>query len=338
MRYYGRNIDPIALWSKYVSFPPNIVLDLEREFLPLVYCPNPEHVNERSPAFQINVRKPYVHCFTQCGISGTYISAIALIESIGQNAARKLILRSSDLAGGGRSPSTNYTRNRRYVGTSKGGSIPSARRDDGRHFVGNFAASPQRARDYLAIRGITDPSIISRFQLGWDEETNRIVIPAFDHVGRLAFLIKRAITESDYPHYLYSEGAEKNALLYGAGQTDLGLVESQGLILVEGSTDVLRLHQHGLTNAVGLLGSSLSKRQAKLVAALRPRRVYTMTDKDVAGIKAIETITYRLRNLPILVCRYPRHVNDPAQFTAKEAHEAIDRAIPHMKFVKTTQR
>ena len=80
MNFHGRNIDPVAFWSSYVEFPTHMGRD--EEFAPLVHCPNPAHDNFRSPAFQVNLRHPLVHCFSDCGISGTYEHAICVVEGI----------------------------------------------------------------------------------------------------------------------------------------------------------------------------------------------------------------------------------------------------------------
>ena len=81
MKFRGRDIDPVAFWSEYVDFPPNMRED-GQEFSPLVHCPNPAHDNFNSPAFQVNLRLPLVHCFSRCGIEGNYEHAVALIHGL----------------------------------------------------------------------------------------------------------------------------------------------------------------------------------------------------------------------------------------------------------------
>src|SRR5262245_52303731 len=79
MKFQGREIDPIRLWSDYVEFPPNVKED--GEFLEKVVCPNPAHGTLKRH-FQINVRRPLVHCFAYCGISGSYEHAICMLEGL----------------------------------------------------------------------------------------------------------------------------------------------------------------------------------------------------------------------------------------------------------------
>src|SRR5688500_16742210 len=77
MNFRGKSIAPIRLRSAYCA-----AVDDEGPFLPLTYCPNPDHDNSRSPAFQINVEQPTVHCFGGCGISGSYEHAICVIHDL----------------------------------------------------------------------------------------------------------------------------------------------------------------------------------------------------------------------------------------------------------------
>src|SRR6187455_2241424 len=79
MNFRGRSIDPIKLWEGYVDFPPKLG---EGAFSPLVLCPNPDHDNTRSPAFQVNLNQPTVHCFSRCGIEGSYEHAICVIHGL----------------------------------------------------------------------------------------------------------------------------------------------------------------------------------------------------------------------------------------------------------------
>jgi DNA primase len=192
---------------------------------------------------------------------------------------------------------------------------------------------PEFGMEYLLSRGISDSSI-SKWELGWDAKERRIVIPVHDSRGRVCLLIRRAVRAKDHPKYLYTEGVARNALLYGTGQIDLGMIRSDGIVLVEGSIDTIFQHQDGYTNTVGILGSKLSEIQAKQIANMRPARVISMFDADGAGISATISASARLRRVPFYVVRFPRGKTDPAELTKKERDRVIDRAIPVSEFRK----
>jgi DNA primase len=315
MRYQGRNIDPVAVWGDYVQFPSNMDAS-EGGFLPLVVCPNPEHTSSKRH-FQVNAEKPLVHCFAGCGISGTYEHAIAMIEDCTHRQARRIILKHSRI---GKSVVRKKTHVRK-----------EARPED----LEYERYLPQVALDYMTSRGFSYTTM-SNWNLGWDANELRIVIPACDSRGRVKLLIKRTVKPRVEPRYLYTKGTEKDRLLFGLDKIDLGLIRSSGIVLVEGSLDVMMCHQHGFRNSGGLLTSKMSEFQARLIAGLRPKRITTMFDADVAGIEATISTRERLPRLPMFVCRFPAGKTDPATLTKEEMERAIARAISFAEFRKLT--
>jgi DNA primase len=317
MKFRGREIDPIALWSSYVDFPHNMVVD--GKFLPLVRCPNPQH-DTLKRHFQINVVDGLVHCFAQCGISGTYTHAISMIEGCDERRAKKLIF---------------GHRTRNSQGNGKREKIEARPASRPTSIVSNDYTKylPSIALEYLSGRGIVSGSIAT-WDLRWDEDEKRIVIPAKDLRGITRFFIKRAVLESQHPKYLYGpEGVSKNSLLFGACQTDPGVIRSDGLILVEGSLDAIRLAQHGYRNVVACLGTGISEIQCRIVSRMRPRRIVAFFDKDTAGLHGVEIAARRLGKYPIAVVRYPAGKSDPAELNRREAETAIERAIPLSRFM-----
>jgi DNA primase len=323
VKFQGRHIDAIALWSQWVEFPANFSLEEDSEFAPLVQCPNPDHNTEKRH-FQINLDKPLVHCFAGCGISGTYEHAIAMIEGTKPRETRKLILKHSRMGpvrkkrkrspGSDAAISPNLLQYERYI--------------------------PPFGLEYLQKRGISSASV-ARWELGWDASERRIVIPVKDIKGRTRMLIRRAVREKDRPKYLYTEGVARNSLLFGACQIDLGLVKSFGVVLVEGSIDAIMQHQQGFPTTMAILGSKLSEIQARHIMNLRPRRVYTMFDADASGVSATLSVIQRLPMLPISVIRYPKGVSDPAELDRESRQRVFRRAVSKREFqklVKTTTR
>jgi 5S rRNA maturation endonuclease (ribonuclease M5) len=195
---------------------------------------------------------------------------------------------------------------------------------------------PPLALDYLASRKITDSST-AKWELGWSLEDARLVIPARAINGRLRFLIKRGLRENQQPKYLYTQGFPKTSLLFGACYLDLGLLSSSGLILVEGSLDTIRFHQHGLTNTVGILGTGISDAQCRIIEKLRPKKITLAFDKDVSGIRNIEIAQRKLPKYPLYVMRYPHGRSDPAELTRREALNQISKALPLVLFQRQTR-
>jgi len=343
VNFHGRHIDPLSVWEQYVEFPPNT--KASETFAPKVQCPNPEH-DTLKRHFQVNFSQPTVHCFAHCGISGSWEHAVCVIEGLyekfkvedapnerermrrkdrAHRFARKLIIR-------GARPSKFHTRSgvrKKHGGTS---ATPTVSPD----VLAYERFLPPVAQNYLLERGFRDVSV-AKWELGWDLEEARIVIPGRDINNRLRFLIKRSLKAHDSFKYLYTQGFPKTSLLFGACYLDLGLVDSSGLILVEGSLDTIMFHQHGLTNTVGILGTGISDQQAKIIEKLRPKKITLAFDRDGAGIQNIEIAQRKLRKYPLYVMRYPKGKSDPADLSKEEALRQISRAVPLILFNRKTR-
>lgn len=321
----GRALDPVSLWEKYVDFPTNMPTS---GFSSLVVCPNPEHdTNKRH--FQINLDKPLVHCFANCGISGTYEKAIAMIEGVTERDARRIIVKSTSVSNGGAIKRAGTKRTGSRIGQLDEGTMAKPSLDFERRI-------PGRGLEYLAERGITDAGVAA-FSIGFDSTSLRIVIPADDERGIRRFLIKRAIKSNDWPKYLYWPEKEacgwgKSDLLFGACHLDPHEVRSEGLVLVEGSLDKIGLYQHEIRNVGAILGTKLSERQAQIIRSLSPRRIFCMFDKDIAGWHNIQSVEQMIRKIPIFVCLYPVDKKDPAEMSREEAQTSVANAIPLVKF------
>src|SRR5206468_4962149 len=75
----------------------------------------------------------------------------------------------------------------------------------------------------------------------------------------------RAMRENQQPKYLNTSDGElyhKRAQLFGIDLARAAAARNGRMILVEGYTDVLALHQAGLRNAVGIMGTALTEEQA----------------------------------------------------------------------------
>lgn len=359
MRFHGRNIDPLSFWGQYVEFPAGTKEN--DTFAPKVQCPNPAH-DTLKKHFQVNLSEPKVHCFAYCGISGSWEHAVCIIEGLYEKfkvdlgvvhaafekhpskrsgierehirrrarairQAKKLILAGARPSNFSAKPVAKKKNSRTR------GSATALRSDELQYerFL------PSLAMEYLEGRSISDGAI-AKWELGWLPDEKRIAIPARDLGGRLRFLIKRGISEKTQPKYLYTEGYPKTSLLFGVCYSDLGLIHSDGLIVVEGSLDTIHFHQCGLTNTGGILGTGISDEQVRIIAKLRPPRVIMAFDRDSAGIRNIEIAAKKLRKYPLYIMRYPSGKNDPQELSEREAKRQIERAIPYSQFQRKAQR
>jgi DNA primase len=143
---------------------------------------------------------------------------------------------------------------------------------------------------YLKNRGIT-PETAREFGVGFfggkGSMHGRVVIPIHNERGELLAYAGRSIDGSE-PKYKLPAGFHKSLELYNLHRVG----ESDGVILVEGFFDAMKVAQSGFP-VLALMGSSLSSRQEELVVQ-RFKRVVLMFDGDEAGRKATEECLGRL--------------------------------------------
>ena len=107
------------------------------------------------------------------------------------------------------------------------------------------------------------------------------------------------------------------------------------MILAEGYTDVLALHQAGIRNAVGIMGTSLTNEQVETLAKIAGTGVLCL-DADNAGRQAMLKAAQAARGrLELRVVGLPEG-SDPADLVAAEGAEGvrarIERSVPFVQF------
>ena len=138
---------------------------------------------------------------------------------------------------------------------------------------------------------LTDTGLTIKREYGgyYDRFTGRVIFPIFSISGRVIGFGGRVLHTSDRTaKYLNSpESAvyNKSQSLYGIFQAKNAIVKANYCILVEGYTDVMRLHQSGIENAVASSGTSLTTEQIKLISRFT-KNITVIYDGDSAGIKA----------------------------------------------------
>ncbi|AHX04810.1 DNA primase [Ehrlichia japonica] len=114
---------------------------------------------------------------------------------------------------------------------------------------------------------------------------NRIIFPICNFSGNVIGFGGRSIVDIQTPKYLNSKGNvffQKRENLY-ASHLAIRDAKKQGkIIVVEGYMDVLMLHQIGISNVVGLLGTSMTSEHLVYLWGITSEIIVWM-DGDVAG-------------------------------------------------------
>ena len=145
----------------------------------------------------------------------------------------------------------------------------------------------------------------------------RIMTPANEHVQGGAKYINSP--ESEIYH--------KSNTLYGISFAKSEIQRKDECILVEGYTDVISMHQAGITNVVASSGTSLTTEQIYLIKRFT-QNIVVIYDGDNAGIKAatrgIDMILEKDMNVRVLLLP---DGDDPDSFAKKHSSEEIAQYI-----------
>ena len=161
---------------------------------------------------------------------------------------------------------------------------------DDRYWLYKFLAKKGYSRDFLASSGLFSSRHVEASLF-----SGRLMFPISDRMGRTIAFGGRYISRGDSvdkdreaPKYINSPESpiyKKRETLYGL---DLALPEikrTKTAYIAEGYTDVIALHQAGISNAVAPLGTAFTDEQAKLLKRWAENLVLFF-DTDGAGQEA----------------------------------------------------
>jgi DNA primase len=173
----------------------------------------------------------------------------------------------------------------------------------------------------------------------YDRFRRRIMFPLCDQRGRVLGFGARAMGVDQKPKYLNSSDGvvyHKGRHLFGADIARAPAAKAGAVIVAEGYTDVIAMHQAGLRHTVGLMGTALTDEQVGELARLAPT-VLLALDADAAGQEAMlrgARVAAR-RKLALRVVPLPPG-SDPADLVGQEGARAmadrVDASVPFVRF------
>jgi DNA primase len=191
----------------------------------------------------------------------------------------------------------------------------------------------------LLAAGLAQRSHTRQGQI-YDRFRERIMFPSADSRSRVRGFGARAMRDNQQPKYLNTSESElyhKRSQLFGIDLARASAARAGRMILVEGYTDVLALHQAGMRNAVGIMGTALTEEQVRELE----RNVTVLElclDADRAGQDAMLRAE-RLaagRNLELRVVPLPEGT-DPAEMLAVDGgaetlRARVEASVPFVTF------
>jgi DNA primase len=283
-------------------------------------CPFHE---ERTPSFGIDPERKLYHCFG-CGASGDVLGFVMETEALDfPDAVERLADRYGlELEREEENPEAEQRRRRRERLL---GLLERTARFYAAFLWDSAEAAP--AREYLAGRGLSEevlrdfrvgwaPSAWDRVASaavrdGFSEEElraadlarrarggsglydrfrARITFPLADSRGRTLGFGARRLDDGEGPKYLNTAEGElyhKGRQLFGIDRARAAAAKAERIVVVEGYTDVLALHQAGVAESVAIMGTALTAEQLSELARAAPRILLAL-DADSSGQEAIQ--------------------------------------------------
>lgn len=341
------------------------------------WCCCPIH-NEKTPSLKIDPAMQLWHCFG-CGEGGDVFGFIMKTEDMSfPEAVRKLADRAHidivEVGGRGgvtsshkarlkeickatadfyhlqlmRNPAPEAGQARSYLASRKlGGDVP-------KKWQLGFAPGRGALVRHLQSKGfkadeMVEANVASRSRDGKvrDRFYDRVMFPIFDVQGDCIAFGGRVIGKGE-PKYLNSQETpifHKSQVLYGLDKAKAAMASTGIAVVVEGYTDVIAMHEAGLSNAVATLGTALTMRHIRVLGRHAQRKIVYLFDGDAAGQRAADralsfiddSMTPEAGKSKIELCAVTLPDNlDPADFIEKHGvtalKEHIDAAVPLLQY------
>jgi DNA primase len=171
-----------------------------------------------------------------------------------------------------------------------------------------------------------------------DRFRGRIMFPTSDARGRVIGFGARIMTPNDreakYVNTAEGEIYHKRAVLYGINVARPAAARAGRMVLAEGYTDVIALHQAGIANSVGIMGTSLTSEQvSELVRSVSV--VELCLDADNAGQEAMVRAAKLCADAGLELRVVPLPIGaDPGELIKSEGPEALrDRVATSVPYV-----
>jgi DNA primase len=326
-------------------------------------CPFHE---ERTPSFSVEPTEKLYHCFG-CGVGGDVIKFVEEKEGVGFTEAVEMLAdrygvelereqedpraeakrqrrrRLEQLLGRSAAFYANYLWESEEAGRARDYLAQRGLREEAlRAFGVGYAPS---AWDKILVRGqqagfsVEELRAVGLAQRGrsggdYDRFRERIMFPIRDRRGRVLGFGGRAMRSDQGAKYVNTAETDffhKSQILYGVDLAKAAIAKAGRAVVVEGYTDVIALHQAGVEEAVGVMGTAITPDQVAALSGMVEEVVLAL-DADSAGQEAMLRAQRVAagRRMRLLVAAMPAG-EDPAEMMAAEGgperfREILDRA------------
>jgi len=322
-------------------------------------CPFHE---ERTPSFSVDPQEKLYHCFG-CGVGGDTIKFVEEKEGLGFAETVELLAEryGVEVEREREDPRAEARRQQRR----RLGDLLDRTATFYASYLWD-SEEARKARDYLAERGLGE-EVLRAFGVGyapsaWDKVLvrgqragfnvaelrsvglvqkgrgggeydrfrSRIIFPIRDRRGRTLGFGGRAMRSDQGAKYVNTAETDffhKSHMLYGIDLAKEAIAKAGRAVVVEGYTDVLALHQAGVQEAIGVMGTAITEEQVAALSGMVEEVVLAL-DADAAGQEAMLRAQRVAagRSMRLRVAAMPAG-EDPAEMMAAEGGAERFRAL-----------
>ena len=266
--------------------------------------------SENTPSFNVSNTKQFYHCFG-CGASGDVIKflrdhdGLTFIEAIeklaymanvempkgndNKNDDSKTLLDTNKLV------NEQYVKNlendinaktyllKRNINEDMAQNFNLGLSKDSWDNITNLLVKKNKMKE-----GVDLGLLVKNKDKTYDRFRNRIMFPIRNTSGNIIAFGGRALDKNDNAKYINSPESKlfyKSNEVYGLFESKQYINKVDQIIVVEGYTDVIALHQNGIKNAVAALGTAFTKFHINKLLRYSKNIVFCF-DGDIAGQKA----------------------------------------------------
>jgi len=205
------------------------------------------------------------------------------------------------------------------------------------HLKGKGFPEPEIVEAGLGARRQDDGGLVDRFR-------GRVMFPIHDLTGDPVAFGARKMGNEDGPKYLNSAESpiyKKSTVLYALNRAKGEIVKTGRGLIVEGYTDVIALHQAGISNAVATCGTALGLDHLRGLQRFTQDLVLSLDSDEAGGTAAERTYDQMIgeaqqMGLTLRVVLMPTG-DDPADTVVKAGPEGfralVEKAVPLLEFV-----
>jgi len=309
-------------------------------------APCPFH-GEKTASFVVSPQKQIFHCFG-CGIGGDSIKFIMEYERLTYPEAIRSLCEQYDIP---------------VIEDNSAPKVSNSMLEQYSNWCQSNLQANTQAKTYLLNRGVTEQSLID-FELGFSPSSaeviafvkdnvlnlqecielgivdngerglyarfiDRIMFPIKNHQGKICGFSGRTTVNhpAKYVNTKETPLFNKSRIIYGFEKAKDFLKDDSAFILVEGHLDVVMMHQAGIKETIGSMGTAFTKEHIKLLTRYTKKGVIAY-DGDRAGVeaafKAAKLSTEQLIDTSVVI--FEEGV-DPADLVADNKTHIIKRML-----------